>query len=117
MRRPPSPSGLPAPPFGPAMKPSSDMPTSTNTVPIAPSSRPKQADAPCPTAGASLFFLQISVRATPPRALQIAALLLLDLERHEQRLEVADAEAAAAVPFDPLEKPGRAVLHRRGEDL
>src|SRR6266571_4537522 len=33
MRVPPSPTGFPGRPFGPAMKPSNDMPTSNNTLP------------------------------------------------------------------------------------
>ncbi len=49
--------------------------------------------------------------------LQVPAPLLLPLEGHEQGLEVADPEAAAAVALDDLEEHGRAVLQRVGEDL
>src|SRR3954454_5117304 len=49
--------------------------------------------------------------------LEIAPASLLDLDRLEERLEVADAEATGAVPFDDLEEERRAVLDRPGEDL
>ena len=53
----------------------------------------------------------------PVRSLQVAAELLLPLDRLEQRLEVALAEAERAVPLDQLEEHRRAVLHGLGEDL
>jgi hypothetical protein len=43
--------------------------------------------------------------------------LLLALDRLEERLEVALAEAERAVPLDDLEEHGRAVSERLGEDL
>src|SRR3954466_12009267 len=49
--------------------------------------------------------------------LQVAALGLLALDRLEQRLEVAVAEAARAVALDHLEEDRRAVADRLGEDL
>src|SRR4051812_33503495 len=48
---------------------------------------------------------------------QVAAQGLLALDRLEQRLEVAVAEAAGAVPLDHLEEHRRPVLHRLREDL
>src|SRR5262249_45668822 len=48
---------------------------------------------------------------------EIAPASLLDLDRLEQRLEVADAEAARAVALDDLEEERRPVLDRPGEDL
>ena len=51
------------------------------------------------------------------RRLEVAAPGLLDLDRLEQRLEVADAEAAGAVALDDLEEERRPILHRAGEDL
>src|SRR3954464_217290 len=56
-------------------------------------------------------------RATRRRGSEVAALLLLPLDRLEQRLEVALAEAERAVPLDELEEQGRAVADRLGEDL
>src|SRR5215218_5992464 len=49
--------------------------------------------------------------------LEVAAPRLLDLDRLEQRLEVAHAEAARPVALDDLEEEGRAVLDRAREDL
>src|SRR3954469_11154533 len=49
--------------------------------------------------------------------LQVASSLLLALDRLEQRLEVALAEAERAVAFDQLEEHRGSVLHRLGEDL
>jgi predicted ATPase/DNA-binding CsgD family transcriptional regulator len=49
--------------------------------------------------------------------LQVAAQLLLALDRLEQRPEVALAEAERAVPLDELEEHGRPVADRLGEDL
>src|ERR687885_1070182 len=49
--------------------------------------------------------------------LQVAALGLLALDRLEQRLEVAVAEAARAVALDDLEEDRRAVADGLGEDL
>ena len=46
------------------------------------------------------------------RDLEVAAERLLALDRLEQRLEVAVAEAARAVPLDHLEEERRAVLRR-----
>jgi predicted ATPase/DNA-binding CsgD family transcriptional regulator len=51
------------------------------------------------------------------RRLQVAAQLLLALDRLEQRLEVALAEAERAVPLDELEEHGRPVADGLGEDL
>src|SRR5882757_3084752 len=51
------------------------------------------------------------------RQLEVAAALLLPLDRLEQRLEVALPEALRAMPLDQLEEHRRPVLHRRGEDL
>src|SRR5680860_13360 len=48
---------------------------------------------------------------------EVAAALLLALDRFEKRLEVAFTEAERAVPFDELEEHGRAIAHRLGEDL
>src|SRR5262249_33625052 len=50
-------------------------------------------------------------------ALEVAAAALLPLDRLEQRLAVALAEALRAVPLDQLEKHRRPVLHRLGEHL
>src|SRR5438309_3552058 len=50
-------------------------------------------------------------------ALEVAAERLLALDRLEQRLEVAVAEAARAVALDHLEEQRRPVLRRLGEDL
>jgi hypothetical protein len=49
--------------------------------------------------------------------LQVAAELLLALDRLEQGLEVAPAETEGAVAFDELEKHRRPVADRLGEDL
>src|SRR3954471_13070278 len=49
--------------------------------------------------------------------LQVSPTGLLALDRLEQRLEVALAEAERAVPLDELEEHRRAVLDRLGEDL
>ena len=49
--------------------------------------------------------------------LQVAAQFLLALDRLEQGLEVALAEAKRAVPLDELEEHGRPVADRLGEDL
>src|SRR5690348_2743135 len=49
--------------------------------------------------------------------LQVAALGLLALDRLEQRLEVAVAEAARAVALDDLEEHRGAVADRLREDL
>ena len=48
---------------------------------------------------------------------EVAARLLLALDRLEQGLEVALAEAHRAVPLDDLEEHRRTVLDRLGEDL
>src|SRR3954468_22956489 len=49
--------------------------------------------------------------------LQVPALVLLALDRLEERLEVPLPEAARAVALDDLEEHGRAVADRLGEDL
>src|SRR3954452_11135870 len=49
--------------------------------------------------------------------LQVPAQCLLALDRLEERLEVALAEAACAVALDDLEEDGRAVADRLREDL
>jgi DNA-binding CsgD family transcriptional regulator len=49
--------------------------------------------------------------------LQVAAQLLLALDRLKERLEVALAEAERAVPLDELEEHRRPVADRLGEDL
>jgi non-specific serine/threonine protein kinase len=49
--------------------------------------------------------------------LKVAAQLLLALDRLEERLEVALAEAERAVPLDELEEHRRPVADRLGEDL
>jgi non-specific serine/threonine protein kinase len=49
--------------------------------------------------------------------LKVAAALLLALDRLEEGLEVALAEAERAVPLDELEEDGRPVADRLGEDL
>ena len=49
--------------------------------------------------------------------LEHAAADLVFLDRFEQRLEVALAEAVVAAALDDLEEQRRTVLHRRGEDL
>src|SRR6187431_3361129 len=51
------------------------------------------------------------------RGSEVAALGLLALQRLEQRLEVALAEAERAVPLDQLEEHRRPVAERLGEDL
>src|SRR6478752_3518519 len=51
------------------------------------------------------------------RVSEVAAALLLALDRLEQRLEVALAEAEGAVTLDQLEEHRRAVLDGAGEDL
>src|SRR6266508_3674456 len=48
---------------------------------------------------------------------QVPALLLLALDRLEQRLEVAFAEAAAALALDDLDEQRRPILERLAEDL
>jgi hypothetical protein len=48
----------------------------------------------------------------PPRS-EVAAALLLALDRLEERLEVALAEAERAVPLDDLEEDRRAVAEGR----
>src|SRR5680860_514277 len=48
---------------------------------------------------------------------EVAAPLLLALDRFDKRLDVAFTEAARALPFDELEEHGRAIAHRLGEDL
>src|SRR5689334_372148 len=66
-----------------------------------------------------------SARATGPAArrrrertpLQVAAERLFSFDRLEQRLEVAVAEAARAVPLDHLEEDGGPVLRGLREDL
>ena len=47
----------------------------------------------------------------------VAAQCLFALDRLEERLEVAVAEAASAVALDHLEEQGRPVLRRLREDL
>src|SRR6266508_6736195 len=49
--------------------------------------------------------------------LKVATLLLLALDRLEQRLEVAFAEAAAALALDDLDEQRRPILERLAEDL
>ena len=51
------------------------------------------------------------------RQLEVAAQRLLALDRLEQRLEVAVAEAACAVALDHLEEQRRPVLRGLREDL
>src|SRR5215211_7925689 len=51
------------------------------------------------------------------RSLQVPAQRLLALDRLEERLEVALAEAARAVALDHLEEQRRPVLRRLREDL
>src|SRR5205085_721207 len=46
------------------------------------------------------------------RWLQVAASGLFQLDRLEERLEVADAEAARAAPLDDLEEQRGPILHR-----
>ena len=50
-------------------------------------------------------------------ALEVSSPLLLALDRLEERLEVALAEAARTVALDDLEEHRRPVLDRLGEDL
>src|SRR5688500_20242293 len=58
------------------------------------------------------------VRASAKVAsLEVSAERLLALDRLEQRLEVADPEAARAVALDHLEEERRAVLHDLREEL
>src|SRR5712691_1727895 len=56
-------------------------------------------------------------RGSGEQRLEVPALGLLALDRLEQRLEVADTEAARTVPLDDLEEEGRAILDRSREDL
>src|SRR4029078_8086742 len=56
-------------------------------------------------------------RRPPDRGLEVAALRLFALDRLEERLEIADAEATRPVPLDDLEEERGAVLNRAGEDL
>src|SRR5581483_7231617 len=58
-------------------------------------------------------------RATASSALksEVAAQRLLALDRFEESLEVAVAEARRAVPLDHLEEHCRPVLRGLGEDL
>src|SRR5687768_5319062 len=58
----------------------------------------------------------IAAGRADPRS-EVAAALLLALDRLEQGLEVALAEAERAVALDELEEDRRAVLHGLGEDL
>src|SRR6187551_2100864 len=51
------------------------------------------------------------------KSLEVAAPLLLALDRLEECLEVALAETERAVPLDQLEEHGRPVADRLGEDL
>src|SRR5207244_6962714 len=67
--------------------------------------------APCAAVGSCVKARRAGCR------LQIPAQGLLALDRLEQRLEVALAEAARAVPLDHLEEEGRAVLRGLREDL
>ena len=53
----------------------------------------------------------------PPVRYRVAAPVLLALDRLEERLEVALAEAERAVPLDQLEEDRRPVADRLGEDL
>src|SRR6186713_741748 len=63
-------------------------------------------DAPIPARRSSISSLS-----------EVAARLLLALDRLEQRLEVALAEAQRSVPLDQLEEHRRPVTERLGEDL
>src|SRR3954471_19908878 len=69
----------------------------------------------CPSSGSPALVHRPG--ATPLPRLKVAALLLLALDRLEQRLEVAHAEAARAVALDDLEEEGRPVLDGPREDL
>src|SRR3954453_6029056 len=53
----------------------------------------------------------------PNRDSEVAALVLLALDRLKERLEVAFAEAERPVPLDELEEDRRSVAERLGEDL
>src|ERR671922_2416547 len=53
----------------------------------------------------------------PTPSLEVAPPRLLELDRLEERLEVADAKAPRTVPLDDLEEERRPVLDRPGEDL
>src|SRR5579863_4222333 len=52
-----------------------------------------------------------------PTILKVAASGLFSLDSFEQRLEVALAEAAAALSLNDFKKQRRTVLYRLGEDL
>jgi hypothetical protein len=64
--------------------------------------------------GRDLAHLDVAHRAV---LLQVARGVLLALDRLEQGLEVALAEAARAVALDDLEEDRRPVAERLGEDL
>src|SRR5436305_2116125 len=65
----------------------------------------------------SLCSVTPAWRAAVAKRSEIAAERLLALDRFEERLEVAVAEAARAVPLDHLEEERRPVLCRLREDL
>src|SRR3954465_7303508 len=62
-------------------------------------------------------FVRRSSSPNEAAPLEIPPQLLLALDRLEERLEVALAEAARAVALDDLEEHRRAVADRLGEDL
>src|SRR5260221_14622646 len=64
-------------------------------------------------------FAQASIKRhnASLRSLQVAALLLLVFEGLEQRLEVAHAEALAAVAFDHFDEGGGTILNWFAEYL
>src|SRR5487761_1520010 len=72
-------------------------------------------------AGASsagdLAGMLIELPASAPKGSEVTPSLLLVLDRLEEGLEVALAEATATLALDHLEEEGRAVLHRASEDL
>src|SRR5213083_1589201 len=74
----------------------------------------RSSDRACRAAVSSWSML---VMCLPRRPLEIASERLLALDRLEERLEVAVAEAAGAVALDHLEKHGRTVLGSLREDL
>src|SRR4051794_23080074 len=88
------------------------MTSSTSSRPLPSPSR----TCVCRLAGTSPIVTYLMATAFPA-SLEVAPQRLLALDRLEQRLEVALAEAARAVALDDLEEDRRAVAERLREDL
>src|SRR5688500_13505636 len=77
----------------------------------------ENATGPGPSCSSSRRPKPVTEDVATGTSLQVAPQLLLALDRLEQRLEVALAEAAGAVALDDLEEHRRAVADGLGEDL